>query len=578
MRTSRHQGASNVLTVVGIALLLWAVGTVPYLYAWLSAPADRFYTGLMFDVADHAQYWSWVTASRDGLFISNTMTPEPNAPRFVNPMMWTLARVQGATGWGFGALMQFWRLLAAVAVAWATCYALATWVSGQRQRVTAGLLILLGGGAGWIWVVVKHLYGLPGVPYPLDVYVVEANTFFCVLAYPYLALAQALLVGTLAAVWRAHERRSFRAAAAAAVLAGLLGLTHAYDLLTVYALVGLAGLVTWLRARAFPWWLASTGVLVALASGPIALFYQRLTSNDPLWQQILGQYANAGVWTPSLPHLALLLGPVLWVAVPAGVTAVGRSDARRYLLGWALVGVCLSYAPVVYQIKFLTGLQVPLAILAAAVWHERLGPWLAERWARRAVAGSSAAASPPASAALARPALVPWALTALLVAAVVPTNVYLYAWRFVELSRGEPPYYLHVDEKAALDWMARNSVPGDVAVAPLEVGQFVPNYGRTRAMLAHWAMTARFFERREAVERIFDVATDRDSRERLLTRDTVTLVLRPSWGRWAGSWDPALDAGYDRVFHAGGASVFRRVQTAPATRPEAIVPGEGPKP
>ena len=39
----------------------------------------------MFDVPDHAQYWSWVTSSRQGLFIPNTMTPEPNAGHLPQP-------------------------------------------------------------------------------------------------------------------------------------------------------------------------------------------------------------------------------------------------------------------------------------------------------------------------------------------------------------------------------------------------------------------------------------------------------------------------------------------------------------
>ena len=67
------------------ALACLAVATVPYLYGFFAAPADRVYTGLMFDVPDHAQYWSWVTSSRDGLFIPNTMTPEPNAATPIVP-------------------------------------------------------------------------------------------------------------------------------------------------------------------------------------------------------------------------------------------------------------------------------------------------------------------------------------------------------------------------------------------------------------------------------------------------------------------------------------------------------------
>ena len=78
--TSRR--AAAVLTA---AVLV--VTALPYIYARVSTPSDLVYTGLMFDVTDHAQYWSWITASRQSLFISNTMTPEANAAIFANPAM-----------------------------------------------------------------------------------------------------------------------------------------------------------------------------------------------------------------------------------------------------------------------------------------------------------------------------------------------------------------------------------------------------------------------------------------------------------------------------------------------------------
>src|SRR6476646_7649610 len=78
-----HEAAmSDKRQTVGVMIAILAITSLPYLYAYLIAGPDLVYTGLMFDVPDHAQYWSWVTASRKALFISNTMTPEPNNPLF----------------------------------------------------------------------------------------------------------------------------------------------------------------------------------------------------------------------------------------------------------------------------------------------------------------------------------------------------------------------------------------------------------------------------------------------------------------------------------------------------------------
>ena len=117
-----------------------------------------------------------------------------------------------------------------------------------------------------------------------------------------------------------------------------------------------------------------------------------------------------------------------------------------------------------------------------------------------------------------------------LVGVVSLTNVYLFTWRFTELRRHAAPYYLHQDDVAALGWLAQNAGPADVVLAPAEIGQFVPNYGESRAYLAHWAMTNRFFERRANVEQFFDPASSDEWRRTLLRSEGVTLVLRSEWG------------------------------------------------
>ena len=51
--------------------------------------------------------------------------------------------------------------------------------------------------------------------------------------------------------------------------------------------------------------------------------------------------------------------------------------------------------------------------------------------------------------------------------------------------------------------MAATTGPDDVALAVEAVGRWVPNQGRTRAYLAHWAMTNQYLERRDLVDRFF---------------------------------------------------------------------------
>jgi hypothetical protein len=136
------------------------------------------------------------------------------------------------------------------------------------------------------------------------------------------------------------------------------------------------------------------------------------------------------------------------------------------------------------------------------------------------------------------------AATLFLVLLVLPTNVYLFAWRMTDLSRHEHPYYLHTDEVAALAWLRRHASSSDVVLAPIDVGRFVPGYAGARPYLAHGVMTSRFYERRADVERFFDPRTDDGWRRQLLARWAVTFVLRtPAAGRGEGEeqlWSASL--------------------------------------
>lgn len=537
-RRGLRDSLARFLLISGALILVTAL---PYVYGFASAGHDRVFTGLMYDVPDHAQYWSWVTASRDGLLISNTMTPEPNPPIFMNPMMWALAQAQRALGLSFPALFQMWRLAAVFALVAALLWFVGAVVPDRRQRATALWLSLAGAGFGWVLVAWKAVRRLSDVPFPVDVYTVEANTFWSLLSYPYIALAQGLLLLSLVLVWRAHRRPG----AAAFLLAGLasmgLALVHAYDLIVLYAVIGAFGLALLVRDRRLPWPLLGAGVAAALCSAPMALYFQSLTSNDPLWRSILAQYANAGVWTPRHLHLVVLMGLPLVLAMASLLRRGPRSDATLFVSAWAVAGLGLIYLPVVFQIKLLGGWQFPLAVLAAKAWHELVEPWIGRRLPARVARIDTAA--------IAR---------LLLVLAVIPTNLYLYAWRFVELKRQSPPYFLHQDEAAALEWLRQHAGPDDVVIAPEVIGRFVPNYGETRAYLAHWAMTNRYHLRVARANAFFTPEVVDDWRAQLLKQEGVTLVLR------AGSvpgvpelYDPGSSPRWEALFTAPRAQIYR---------------------
>jgi len=264
-----------------------------------------------------------------------------------------------------------------------------------------------------------------------------------------------------------------------------------------------------------PWPLIGVSALVVAVSLPIALYYRHLTTTTALWQSILAQYPNAGVWTPTVPHLALLMGLPLLLAVGGLRLRWRGADEDVFVIAWMAVGGVLPYLPVVFQIKLLTAWQIPLAILGAHAWHH----W----WQRH---------RPPTA-----------ITTVVLVCLVVPTNLYLFGWRLVDLRRQSTPYFAAVDEREALRWLAARRTDADVVLAREEFGRWVPGYTGMRAVLAHWAMTNRYFERRSAMSAYFSDRLD----------DTDRLAIERSVGATFVVWS-----------------------AAPGLRPLPQDPGEGP--
>ncbi len=526
--------------VVG-ALTCLLVASAPYLYGFFATPAGHVYLGLMFDVPDHAQYWSWVTSSRAGLFIPNTMTPEPNAATFLNPAMWLLAHAQALFGLSFAALFQWWRIAAAVVIGPALAVTVGRLARTTTQARVAFWLVLAGGGLGWLLIAAKYVLGLAEAPFPEAIYIVEPNTWFGLLAYPYLPLAQGFMLIALIGAFRVHVAPSPAAWAACAVGALGVALLHAYDLVVVYAVLGSFWLVEAARRRGIPWRLSWAIVLVLACSAPLAGYYQYLTSADPLWRSVLSQYVNAGVWTPSPPLLVVLMGVPLVLAAWRLRGLDWHHDGTRFVACWAVTGAALIYVPTVFQVKLLAAFQVPLALLAADLWCTRVAPEVTA-WTTRALGARVSA----------------WVPALVLAGLVLPTNAYLLVWRLVDLRRPDAPYYLTNDEAAALDALAAASGPGDVALGLEAVGRWMPNYGRTRAYLAHWAMTNRYLERRDTVNRFFSDGVDDAWRQRVLIADHVTLVV---WtDREAGqgrSYTPAGSPLFEPVFIAPTAGVFR---------------------
>jgi hypothetical protein len=531
--------------VAAVTVALLIVTSLPYVYAYWSAPPDRQFMGIMVNVPDHGQYFAWMRGFTNAYLISNTLTPEPNPPWFFNLLWWGVARAGALMGLGMAGSLQLLRVVATVLFLVVVYRLCALFLADRLSRRTAWVVAILSSGFGWMLIVLKYAAGEADVRFPLDVYIAEANTFYSVLSQPHF-VAAALYVFVFELVLRGEASGRLRWAVAAGLVTLLLGWQHAYDLASVYGVLLVYGLARLLRDRRLPAYLVKAGLIIgALSWWPGA--YSVVLVREPTWRIVLSQFGNAGVATPSPLHLVVLLGPAFVLAIYELLAGrpwrlAGVDDRALFLRAWFVAGFVLVYLPVSWNVHLLNGWQVPIAILATQAAVGRIVPAL-RRWFDRV-----------------DPARLRLAVAVGLVAAVVPTNLYLFGWRFFDLSRHAHPYYLSRDEVAALRWIDAHGRSDDVVLSSLTIGHYVPSVSGTHAYLAHWAQTVDYFAKRDAVGAFYDGATDDAVRRTILGQAGVDWVFHGDAERALGTYDPAGAPYLDRAFSQGRSEVYRVVR------------------
>lgn len=528
------------------ALLALAITALPYLFAEKFAPESKVFMGIMLDVPDHAQYFSWMRDFQQQLLVENKLTPEVNAPVFFNLLWWSLGQLNSLFQFGYSGAIQFLRIFGGLGFLAMSYYCASAYFTDPYKRKLSFLVISFGSGLGWIWVIDKYLNGLADIRFPFDVFIAEGNTFLGLLGYPHF-LAAALYVSVFWFFLLAWQQKKLRFAVWGGLLGQFWGWQHAYDLWIIYAVMGAFFLLLWLRDKKFPIFLFKIILIVGLLSFPPGLYSFLLTALDPLWNRILAQFANAGVYTPSPPHLLILMGiplilALLRVLVGRMYDLKGKSDLQLFVLGWFLISFVLIYLPVDYQIHMLNGWQIPIGILAVEFWVETVSPWL--------VRGLRVANKLP----FPRCQLVMGVILLLL---VVPTNLYLLSWRFIDLQRFTYPYYLEKAEVDAIKWLEVNSSGDDVVISSLTIGQYIPAWSGNKAFLAHWAQTVDYFEKEEFVGQFYQGNPLTPSQKEYLNSFSVDYVFLGPAEKSMGNFNASAIPELHEVYREGTVQIFQ---------------------
>ncbi len=497
--TVRRDEWRRVIAFVALVMLLT---TLPYLVGWRAANQDRFFGGLVFAVDDGNTYLAKMRlgARGDWLFTMR-YTHEPHAGALLLLPYIILGKVAAlVTGAGSphlaSALIVTYhaaRIVFSSALLLVSYRVVAVFLPRPVSRMTALILIALGGGLGWLLALFgQHdLFG----SLPLDFFVPEAYSFLVIFGLPHIALARtALLLGVLLMFRALLEPDTPRAWLRWTLPAGLswavMGLCVPFYIAVLYLLMGCWGLAIWVRQRSFPWALFWRAVSAAAIPLPVLIY----TAIVFLTNDVLGRWSGQNnLYSPHPLHYVLGYG-VFAVPAVSGVRWAWRRGKRSragvphvLLAVWVLVMPVVVYVPVNVQRRLAEGVIVPLSILAVAglrLWFPRQRAW---RRARVVV----------------------------LILALPTAGLLLLGATFSATQR-ERPLFHPADDLRAMARLNTVAAPDAVVFSTKETGNYLPVYTDLVAYVGHGPETLDGSQKARQAERFFRGEMPPDERHDIL--------------------------------------------------------------
>jgi hypothetical protein len=511
--------------LIGVALIVLGLASLPYLVGALAAGPDRIFTGLQVNPLDGVSYLAKMRLGYNGEWLFRLLfTPEQGQGVFLFTYFIVLGQLARIFSLPLIVMFHLARLIGGFALLWMIYQLIARVTDTIDLRRRTWWIVALSSGVGWLAALLGH-------GDTSDLTIPESNTFYSLIANAHFALAAAIMIAMLILIL---EMRSFSIGRVIVLtlLSLVLAIIQPFAPIAVYAIMGVTLLVIWWRdsrarpstvlrsaqgASGFPRYAFTAAFIAGLITAPLLIYLYSATQADAVlraWSQ------QNQTLSPSPLDYVLGYG-LLWVFAFFGARQAWRrkTDWDVLLLVWILVTLPLLYAPFPLQRRLSLGLHVPLGILAAIGLTELVRA----KWPRRALIGVT-----------------------------LLTSLFIELALFGGAAARDPRIYLSANEAAALSWLQQNAPTTAVVLASPELGGFIPAFSGQRVVYGHPFETVDAKRREQLVKDFFVGTIDR---AQVLRDNAVTYIVVGPRERNLGEVD-FTNLSVEEVFTAGDVVVY----------------------
>ncbi|NNN04694.1 MAG: hypothetical protein HKL90_02210 [Elusimicrobia bacterium] len=489
-----------------------------YTYDWMIPP---------YPVDTHA-YRAWARQAYDGHWLFTLKFTALHNPRIIFlPFFLVAGLLAKISGADIGLVFLLMKSLGIVVFFASFFRLLRHFRLSPLQSIAASIFVGVSAGLGG-WTPTLFPEGLSRNWTPVDLWLVDSNTFWCLLWNPLYPFSLALMLMSL--IWADESVSSGKKPTAwlSGACLGALALIHPYPLVVLYPLLTIICIAR--RPKDWqPFWFRIIG-----ASLPSSIYVAAVAIFDPM----LRRHNALGTADAITPFAYLSgLGFLPWLTAAGAIQE--KKFFRRYwpLLSWIGISAVLSYSSIWFQTKYIFGAHVALCVLAGAATEPIL---------------SSLGWKP-------RPAAACVAL--LLLAMPYTLTIHLRESLAMAAQNIGEDYYLSPEMKQALQYLEAHSSHSAVVFADPQTSAKVCAFAGNTVMWGHWAQAVDFEERQGWMRNIFSLGSGLNDAERLRLFWNSGVDYLFLDGRWRQGFKTAPAAGLlqeaKKIFENSEVSIYQ---------------------
>ncbi len=533
------------------AIIVMLISTLPYLLGYFTQGNGWCFTGFVFGVEDGNSYIAKMLGGAEGAWLFRTpytASPQKGVLAFLPYLL--LGKLTSPPGQHeqLVVLFHLFRIVAGVLAILATYDFVSLVIKQSTWRWWSLVLITLGGGLGWILIIIGQQNWLGSMP--LEFYSPESFGFLELFGLPHLALGRALLMWGMLFILRPFKQEGIwdKGGLIAGVLWLLLGLMQPLTVVLAWTVIGVFLTLLIVRHLYFisggqvpdkqTWKSYLWRVIISIMISCPIVIYTFLAFNSDAY--LKGWTAQNVILSPHPLHYLLAYGLLLPFAIIGIYGVFTKGDIQGHLLaGWLILFPFLIYIPYNLQRRLAEGVWVVFVILSVKsveVWQEsRLN-------IRRTRLFKSAAVL------------------------LFPSTMLLFMGGLLAAGQPREPLFLPNDVVKVFLSLRQHADPGAVVLSSFDIGNALPAWAPFRVVIGHGPESVGLSELSQQVTAFYDHNSPDSERLGLISDLNIRYVF---WGPNERSlaiqvnhqsWDPHQAYYLREINRSGDYTVFEVIQ------------------